>query len=92
MNKMVKKALAGAIATMGTGALAGLATRTVQFVPPKEEPRNPEPVTVDMDTLVDVFSRIIQCKTVSYYDHSLEDESEFDKLVGMLPELYPHVY
>ena len=92
MNKMVKKALAGAIATMGTGALAGLATRTVQFVPPKEEPRNSEPVTVDMDTLVDVFSRIIQCKTVSYYDHSLEDESEFDKLVAMLPELYPQVY
>lgn len=92
MNRTVKKILAGTIASMGTGALASLAARAAQFAPPEEEPRSPEPVTVNIDELVDTFSRLIQCKTVSYYDHSLEDESEFDKLVGMLPELYPHVY
>lgn len=92
MNTVVKKAIAGAAGAAGLGVAAVLAARTAQFVPPEEEPRNPEPVAVDMDALVDTFSRLIRCKTVSYYDHSLEDEAEFDKLVDMLPELYPHVY
>lgn len=92
MKGIVKKAMAGTLATMGAGTLGTLAARAAKFNPPVEEPRNPESVTVDTEALVDTFSRLIQCRTVSYYDHSLEDESEFEKLVAMLPELYPHVY
>ena len=92
MDKLVKRVIGGSIATMGAGAATALAARTAKFSPSKEVPRNPQPVTVDMDALVDTFSSLIRCKTVSYYDHSLEDEAEFDKLVNMLPELYPHVF
>ncbi len=92
MGLDVKKIVAGTVGALGSGALGAIAVRTARFVPPKEAPRNPEPVDVDMDSLVSTFSSLIRCKTVSYYDHSLEDEAEFDKLVGMLPELYPHVY
>ena len=92
MGKLVKRVIGGTVAAMGTGAAAALAARTAQFTPHAQEPRNPQPVEVDMDALVDTFASLIRCKTVSYYDHSLEDESEFEKLVGMLPKLYPHVY
>ncbi|MBQ6395340.1 MAG: M20/M25/M40 family metallo-hydrolase, partial [Atopobiaceae bacterium] len=92
MEKNLKRIVGASVAALGAGAVAVLAARTARFVPPKEEPRNPAPVDIDMDVLVDTFSRIIQCRTVSYYDHSLEDESEFEKLVNMLPELFPHVY
>ena len=33
-----------------------------------------------------------KCHTVSNYDHALEDDKEFDRLVEMLPKLYPEVY
>ena len=92
MGKLTKRIIGGSAATLGAGAVAALATRTAKFSPAKQKPRNPQPVDVDMDALVNTFSSLIRCKTVSYYDHSLEDESEFDKLVSMLPELYPHVY
>ncbi len=35
---------------------------------------------------------LVRCKTVSYRDHSLEDDAEFEKLIDMLPELYPNVF
>ena len=92
MEKLTKRLIGGTAAAMGTAATATLAARTAQFAPHKEEPRNPQPVEVDMDALTSTFASLIQCKTISYYDHSLEDEAEFDKLVNMLPELYPHVY
>ena len=92
MEKLTKRVIGGSVATLGTAAATTLAARTAQFTPHKQEPRNPQPVDVDMDVLASTFASIIQCKTVSYYDHSLEDEAEFDKLVNMLPELYPHVY
>ena len=72
MDKLVKRIIGGSIATMGAGAATALAARTAKFSPSKEEPRNPQPVTVDMDALVDTFSSLIRCKTVSYYDHTLE--------------------
>lgn len=34
----------------------------------------------------------MRCKTVSYEDPSLEDEEEFEKLIALLPQLYPQVF
>ncbi|MBR6709630.1 MAG: M20/M25/M40 family metallo-hydrolase, partial [Clostridia bacterium] len=31
-------------------------------------------------------------RTVSYYDSALEDETEFARLIDLLPKLYPHVF
>lgn len=38
------------------------------------------------------LSALLQCATVSYQDASLEDQAAFDKLEGLLPQLYPQVY
>ena len=34
----------------------------------------------------------IRCRTVSSYDPAQEDDGEFEKLIGLLPELYPNVW
>ncbi len=46
----------------------------------------------DSERAVDNLCKLIRCKTVSYRDPSLEDNSEFEKLIDMLPELYPNVF
>ncbi len=46
----------------------------------------------DSDRAADNLCRLVRCKTVSYRDRSLEDDAEFEKLINMLPELYPHVF
>lgn len=92
MSKLVKRLVGGSVAAMGAGAAAALAARAARFAPPEEEPRDPQPVEVDMDALVKTLSSLVRCKTVSHRDRSLEDDSEFDRLVSMLPELYPHVH
>lgn len=92
MKALVKRAIGGSLAAAGGVAATAFAVRTARFVPPAEEPRNPEPVDVDLDDVVDHLAQLIRCKTVSYVDHSLEDDAEFEKLVSLLPELYPQVF
>lgn len=41
---------------------------------------------------MDSLAQLVRCKTVSYNDHSLEDEGEFQKLISLLPTLYPNVF
>ena len=69
-----------------------VAARTVCFKPRSQPPVSNEKITFDKDGAVDALSQLIRCKTVSYYDHSLEDNAEFEKLVSLLPKLYPHVF
>ena len=72
--------------------LAVILIRALLFKP-KAQPKileNEE--KFDTDKAVDDLCRLVRCKTVSYRDSSLEDDSEFEKLVNMLPELYPNVH
>lgn len=92
MNRLLRRAMIGALAALGAGAAATLAVRAVRFAPPAEKPLPIEPVEVDTDAAADHLARLIRCKTVSNVDHALEDDAEFEKLIGMLPELYPHVF
>lgn len=46
----------------------------------------------DKQKAVENLQALVRCKTVSYVDASLEDDAEFEKLVGMLPSLYPNVF
>ncbi len=46
----------------------------------------------DKDKAVENLRSLVRCKTVSYSDASLEDDTEFEKLISMLPELYPNVH
>lgn len=48
--------------------------------------------TFDKDAAVQNLQQLVRCKTVSYTDPSLEDDAEFEKLIALLPTLYPHVF
>lgn len=82
-------ALAGVIALLAAVVLV----RTLTFRP-KASARKADaaPVSFDADAAVEALRQLIRCKTVSYYDKSLEDDAEFEKLIALLPELYPEVH
>lgn len=63
------------------------------FFRPKKQPQISEE-TVDFDRKAAVFSlqKLVQCKTVSNVDKAKENDAEFEKLIAILPDLYPRVY
>ena len=65
---------------------------TAAFHPKAEAFRTYAPVEFDREAAVTNLQRLIRCRTVSYIDASKEDPAEFEKLIALLPELYPHVY
>ena len=85
---MVGYVILGAVAVL----LAVLLVRTLAFRPKaqKEAPR--EEISFDKQAAVDALQKLVQCKTVSYNDASLEDDGEFRKLIDLLPGLYPRVF
>ncbi len=72
--------------------LAVILVRTAMFRPGDGVKADQTPVDFDGDAAVNALAELVRCKTVSYYDSSLEDDGEFEKLIGKLPELYPHVW
>ena len=72
--------------------LAVLIIRAATFKPKAQPALSAEKVAVDIDTAVSNLQQLVQCKTVSYNDHELEDKAEFRKLKDLLPKLYPHVF
>lgn len=72
--------------------LAVVAVRTAAFKPKAQPKISDEEITFDKDAAVKSLATLIKFKTISYSDHSLEDDSEFDKLIESLPGLYPNVF
>ena len=72
--------------------VAVVAVRTARFTPKPQPVTSDEEITFDTDAAVDALTRLVRCKTISYNDKSLEDDAEFQKLIDMLPELYPNVF
>ena len=72
--------------------LAVLVIRALCFRPKAQPEYANEEVTFDKDAAVTALQKLVQCKTISHDDHTLEDEAEFQKLVDMLPQLYPKVF
>ena len=72
--------------------IAVIAVRTVRFRPKPQPPISNEEVSFDQAAAVDALAQLVRCKTISYNDHSLEDDGEFDKLIRLLPDLYPRVF
>ena len=80
------------ILAMVIAFFAVVLVRTARFTP-KSQPRTDEtPVEFDKDAAVEALSQLVRCKTVSYHDHTLEDDAEFQKLIALLPSLYPRVF
>ena len=72
--------------------VAVIAIRTARFKPKAQPALSNEDYKFDKDAAVDALAQLVRCKTVSYVDHSLEDNAEFDKLISLLPGLYPRVF
>lgn len=66
--------------------------RTLRFKPHKGLQLQDAEECFDKDRSIENLRELVRCKTVSYKDHSLEDDAEFDKFVEMLPKLYPAVF
>ena len=72
--------------------LAVILIRAALFRPKAQPAVDEAPVTFDGDAAVSALQQLVRCKTVSYYDAALEDDAEFEKLIDLLPTLYPNVY
>ena len=71
---------------------AVVAVRTARFTPKPQPEISDEEISFDRDAAVDALAQLVRCKTVSYNDSSLEDDGEFEKLISLLPTLYPNVF
>lgn len=71
--------------------LAVVLIRAAMFGPPEEKAGEPEDVDFDRDAAVKALQELIRCRTVSFYNPAMEDDAEFEKLIGLLPKLYPDV-
>ena len=71
--------------------LAVVLIRAAMFKPKNNSKKEFEEVEFDREAAVDALGELVRCRTVSYNDRSLEDDAEFEKLIGKLPELYPNV-
>jgi len=73
--------------------LAVVLIRTLMFVPKDMVKVEEDEIEFDREASVQNMVALVKCKTVSYSDHSREDDAEFDRLTeDTLPKLYPHVY
>ena len=72
--------------------IAILLIRTLAFKPKFEQPIQQEVVEFDKNQAVKCLQSLVQCKTISDFDKSNEDDAEFEKLINLLPTLYPNVY
>ena len=83
----------GIILLLALAALvAVILVRTLRFNPPAQDECTAEPVSLNEEAAVEALAQLVRCKTISYGDHSLEDDAEFDHLIALLPGLYPNVF
>ena len=72
--------------------IAVVLLRAARFRPQDTPAPEAAPVEFDREAAIAALQALVRCRTVSYYDRALEDDAEFEKLIGLLPELYPHVF
>lgn len=66
--------------------------RALAFRPRDQKPIEPKDVKFDQEAAISALQQLVRCKTVSNNDPALEDNAEFQKLVALLPSLYPRVF
>ena len=69
-----------------------LVIRALCFRPKAQPQAIRDAVMFDRDAAVSALQQLVRCKTISYNDKSLEDDGEFQKLIDLLPTLYPKVF
>lgn len=68
-----------------------LIIKTINFKPLEEKTVEPFDVVLDEAAIIKRFQEMIQCKTISNKDTSLEDEEEFVKFRQLLVDNYPNI-
>ncbi|MBQ2785295.1 MAG: M20/M25/M40 family metallo-hydrolase [Oscillospiraceae bacterium] len=81
-----------AIAAIVVSFFAVVLIRTLMFKPKAQPAVSDEPADFDKDAAISALGALVQCKTVSRNDPAQEDEAEFQKLIDLLPTLYPKVF
>ena len=71
--------------------VAFLLIRAALFRPQKTATATAEPCEVDCTAAVEALRALVRCRTVSRYAEADEEGEEFEKLVSLLPTLYPQV-
>lgn len=71
--------------------IAIILIRAAMFRPSAEKAGKPEEVSFDDEAAISSLQELVRCRTVSFYDSSLEDDAEFEKFIDLLPKLYPEV-
>ena len=84
--------MAGIIIGILAVFVAVIAVRTAKFTPKPRPEISCEEISFDKDAAIDALAQLVKCKTISYNDRSLEDDTEFEKLYALLPRLYPKVF
>ena len=72
--------------------IAVLVARAAAFKPKNNVKVQENEEVFDRDVVISRLAELVKCKTISYGDKSLEDNAEFDKLIALLPKLYPNVF
>ncbi len=72
--------------------LAVILIRTLAFRPKAQPQSSGKEISFDRDGAVASLAELVRCKTISYNDPAMEDEAEFQKLISLLPTLYPRVF
>ena len=71
---------------------AVIVIRTIGFKPVNTECPMFEEISIDKSACTHRLQTLIKYKTISYYDSTLEDDSQFEGMISALPELYPNVF
>ena len=66
--------------------------RTAAFKPRPQNWPVREEAEFDEGASISALQQLVRCRTVSYYDPAMEDDAEFEKLIALLPGLYPEVF
>lgn len=69
-----------------------LLVRALAFNPKPQTESTADSICFDTEAAVEALAQLVRCKTVSYNDPALEDDKEFEKLIVLLPSLYPNVF
>ncbi|MBE7086984.1 MAG: M20/M25/M40 family metallo-hydrolase [Clostridiales bacterium] len=70
--------------------ILAIVIRTLSFKPKDKIAVDETVIEQDKDLSVHGLQELVKCKTVSYFDKTLEDEREFEKLENLIPTLYPN--
>ena len=72
--------------------IAVILVRTALFRPKEQKEAAYEEISFDREAALGALAALVRCRTVSSEDPAQEDDAEFEKLIALLPALYPKVF